>query len=148
MSGSVLPPSIDALKSQAKRLRATLTADGNEVSHSKSLEMLARQHDYKDWNTLYAAAGNEPCCPVSLGERVRGEYLGQKFVSAVVAVAALQPPGRFRVTFHFDEAVDVVTFESYSNFRQRVSCVLGANGVTAEKTSDGKPQLTIALNQR
>lgn len=144
MNGSL--PSIDNLKSQAKRLRATLAASGTEVGHAKALELLARQHGFKDWNTLHAAVGNGPVCPVSLGARVRGHYLGQAFEGEVIGVQALTATGRYRVTFRFDEPVDVVTFESFSAFRQRVSCTIDERGVTVEKTSNGRPHLQLDLD--
>ncbi len=139
-------PSIEALKAQAKRLRARLQADGTPVGHSKSLELLAHQHGYKDWNTLHAAVGNRPpASPVLPGAQVRGVYLGQPFCGRVIGVIALTPPGRFRVTPHFDEPVDVVTFDSFSAFRQRVTCVVDGSGSTAERTSNGRPHLQLDL---
>lgn len=145
MKGSLPLPSIEALKDQAKRLRAKLEADGEPIGHSKSLELLAHQYGYKDWNTLHAAVGNRPPpAPVTLGARVRGYYLGQAFEGEVIGVQTLTP-GRYRVTLDFDEPVDVVTFDSFSAFRRRVSCVVDRTGRTAEKTSDGRPHLQLRL---
>jgi hypothetical protein len=145
MNGYHPLPSIETLKEQAKRLRATLEAAGQPTGHSRSLELLAHQYGYKDWNTLHAAVGNRPRNPVSVGTRVQGQYLGQAFAGEVLGVRVLGVPGRFRVTFDFDEPVDVVTFASFSNFRRRVSCVIDETGVTAEKTSDGEPHLKLQL---
>jgi Glyoxalase superfamily protein len=39
--------------------------------------------------------------------------------------------------------VDVVTFDSFSNFRKRVWGVVGPLGESREKTSDGQPHLVI-----
>ena len=147
MNGSL--PSLETLKDQARRLRAGLDADGMPIAHSKSLELLARQYGYKDWNTLHAAAGNRPpAAPVTPGERVRGSYLGQRFEAEVIGVARLAAPGRFRITLHFDQPVDVVTFDSFSAFRQRVSCTVDRIGKTAEKTSDGRPHLELDIRDR
>ncbi len=145
MNGPTPLPSIEALKAQAKRLRARLQADGTPVGHSKSLELLAHQHGYKDWNTLHAVGSRPPTSPVLPGARVRGVYLGQPFCGRVIGVVALTPPGRFRVTLHFDEPIDVVTFESFSAFRQRVTCVVNGSGRTAERTSNGRPHLQLNL---
>ena len=80
MNGSKPLPSWPALKEQAKRLRADLEENGTTISHSRSLELLAHQLGFKDWNTLHASAGNRPPpSPVMLGDRVRGTYLGQAF---------------------------------------------------------------------
>ena len=146
MNGTFHLPSIEDLKAQAKRLRARLEDDGQPVGHSQSLELVAHQYGYKNWNTLHAAVGNRPPpCPVVLGQRVRGRYLGQSFAGEVIAVRAVTPPGRFRITLHFDDPVDVVTFESFSAFRSRVNCTIDSRGVTAERTSNGQPHLHLDL---
>lgn len=141
-----LIPSINFLKTQAKRLRADLMNDGVPVGHSRSLELLAHQYGYRDWNTLHARAGNQPArSPVAPGDRVAGHYLGQSFDGMVTGVEHTVTAGRYRVSIRFDDPVDVVTFSSFSNLRQRVRCVIDAKGVTKEKTSNGLPQLTLRL---
>ena len=140
-------PSLEALKAQAKRLRAELESDGHAVSHSRSLELLAHQYGFRDWNGLHAALGNRARSgpPVTLGERVSGRYLGQAFAGEVIGVQALSPPDRYRVTVTFDEPVDVVTFDSFSAFRKRVSAVVDRDGASAEKTSNRLPQMQLDL---
>ncbi len=146
MNTSLQLPALQDLKDQAKRLRVRLASDGTSISHSKSLELLANQYGYRDWNTLHAAIGNRPApSPVALGAEVRGRYLGQPFKGEVIAIAALTAPDRFRVTFQFDEPVDVVTFDSFSAFRQRVTCTIDRSGRTAEKTSDGRPHMQLEV---
>lgn len=146
MIGSLPLPSIEALKGQAKRLRATLAADGTTIGHGRSLELLAHQYGFKDWNTLHAAIGNRPQpSPVAVGDRVEGLYLNQPFTGDVIGVQSLVTPGRYRVTLHFDQPVDVVTFDSFSSFRQRVTCTIDRSGKTAEKTSDGRPHMELRL---
>ena len=49
-------PSRTALKSQAKRLRASLGTQGKTISHGQSLEMIAQQYGHHDWNTINAIA--------------------------------------------------------------------------------------------
>ncbi|PST18740.1 hypothetical protein C7U60_18095 [Mesorhizobium plurifarium] len=137
-------PSLDALKDQAKRLRSRLAPEGGEISHSKSLELIAAQYGYRDWNTLHAAVGNRPPFnPWMLGSRVRGHYLGQPFEAEILSVQALGATGRYRLTFRFDEPVDVVTFESFSAFRQRVTATVDESGRTVERTSNGRPHLEL-----
>ena len=145
MNGSTQLPSLDELKAQARRLREQLETDGHTISHSKALELIAEQYGHRDWNTLHAAVGNRAQPPVMLGARVSGRYLGQVFDGEVIAVAARQAPGRFRVTVMFDEPVDVVSFESFSAFRQRVTCTIGSDGRTVEKTSNGLPHMELRL---
>lgn len=138
-------PSLDALKQQAKRLRAGLDEDGDFLTHSESLELVAKQYGFRDWNTLHAAAGNRPPLKrFQLGSRVSGRYLGQAFTGEIIALRAMQDD-HLRVVIQFDEPVDVVSFESFSAYRSRVSAVIGQEGVTAEKTSDGAPQMTMDL---
>lgn len=145
MSGRPPLPSLELLKDQAKRLRAKLAGEGQSLSHAQALEVLAAQHGYRDWNTLYAAAGNRPpACPVQLGQRVEGAYLGQPFAGEVIA-ARIVSEGRYRLTLAFDEPVDVVTFDSFSAFRSRVNCTIDGAGRTAEKTSDDRPHLVLRL---
>ena len=139
-------PSLAALKSQAKRLRAGLEENGTQISHSRSLELLARQMGFKDWNTLHAAVGNRPQpSPVMLGERVQGTYLGQAFEGEVIGIRTVGAGEKYRLTLHFDEPVDVVTFDSFSAYRQRINCTVDQAGVTAERTSDGRPHLVLDL---
>ena len=147
MNGPNSLPSLEQLKHQAKALRAELETGGNSISHSRSLELLAHQHGYKDWNGLHAAIGNrQVICPVALGKRVSGTYLGQAFQGEVTGIQMRASDDRFRVTFVFDEAVDVVTFEGMSNFRKQVHCIIGRDGKTVEKTSNGEPHLVLDLD--
>ena len=138
-------PSLDALKDQAKLLRVRFAGDGQAISHSRALELIAAQYGFRDWNTLHAALGNRPPFnPWMLGSRVRGHYLGQPFDAEVLGVQALTgQPGRYRMVLHFDEPVDVVTFDSFSAFRQRVNCTVDETGRTTEKTSNGRPHLEL-----
>ncbi|MDP9731669.1 UNVERIFIED_ORG: hypothetical protein QE448_001725 [Rhizobium sp. SORGH_AS285] len=127
-------PALEGLKEQAKRLRAALEDEGQSITHSKALELIAAQYGFRDWNTLHAAAGNRPAFnPHLLGSRVEGFYLGQPFVASVLGVQALGgDPERYRLTLHLDDPVDVVTFESFSAFRQRVHCNVDTSGRTLE----------------
>ena len=136
-------PSLDALKQQAKRLRAGLDEDGDFLTHSESLELVAKQYGFRDWNTLHAAIGNRP--PIKrfqLGSRVKGRYLGQDFTGEIIAIRSM-PPDHLRVVLKFDEPVDVVTFDSFSAYRSRVSVTVNREGFTAEKISNGAPQLVM-----
>ncbi len=131
-------------KAQAKRLRAKLRESGTVVSHSEALEMIASQHGARDWNTLSARSlRNEP--PVlTVGDRVSGRYLSQPFVGRIIGLSQING-GQMRVTLRFDEAVDVVTFDSFSAFRQRVTAEIGKDGRSKRKTSDGVPQMVLDL---
>lgn len=139
-------PALSELKAQAKRLRNQLGQNGTPISHSQSLELLARQYGQRDWNTLYALAGNgPPPVPISVGANVSGRYLGQAFTARVLGLQQLGPDGHYTVTLHLDTAVDVVTFDSFSAFRQRVTGTIDANGISPRKTSNGLPQLVLDI---
>lgn len=138
-----LPP-IEELKAQAKRLRIKLESDGTTIGHSRSLELIAHQFGHKDWNTLYASMGNRPAHPsLKIGDRVKGHYLGQPFKAEIIGIQTRTLADALRITFLFDEPVDVVTFDSFSAFRRRVTCNIGKDGKTVEKTSNGQPQLSL-----
>lgn len=143
MTDSLSLPSIEALKKQAKNLRAALASEGDFISHSESLELIARQHGMRDWNTLYARAGNRPS-PIRFvtGEKVTGHYLGQAFTGTIIGVQTMGSGGA-RLTLDFDEPVDVVTFESFSSFRRRVTKFVRADGISPERTSNGQPHLSV-----
>lgn len=144
-------PSLDDLKQQAKRLRATLAGQGQILTHSAALELLAAQHGFKDWNTLSASVARAPAesnergdisARFQLGNRVDGAYLGQPFQGEILGVHGL-PDDKYRLTVRFDEPVDVIEFDSMSNFRQRVTTVVAANGISPKKRSDGTPHLRL-----
>jgi hypothetical protein len=86
-------PNLTTLKDQARRLRSRLQAGGENIGHSRALELIAAQYGYNDWNTLHAALGNrrgpgKPCsrCPrdrglsrsavLGAGGRHPGDHIG------------------------------------------------------------------------
>ncbi|MES0862252.1 glyoxalase superfamily protein [Ruegeria sp. SCPT10] len=138
-SDSIAP--VTELKSQAKRLREALKTTGVFVSHSAALELLARQHGVRDWNTLTAIAGSR--MHLSVGDRVKGRYLGQPFTAQIRGLTVLGDGAQRRLTLQFDAPVDVVRFDSFSAIRQRVTGVIGWDGRSTRCTSDGEPQLVV-----
>ncbi|MFK3973877.1 glyoxalase superfamily protein [Pseudomonas sp. NPDC087358] len=54
---------VEKAKQMAKRLRASLEARNHQISHCASLEMVAQQLGYKDWNTASAVLPHEPVSP-------------------------------------------------------------------------------------
>lgn len=137
-----LLPNLDAAKAQARYPRADLATKGREISHSAALELVAKSYGQRDWNTLHAAIGNEPRPPVYVGQIVPGHYLKQQFLAEVTTVREIAE-GQYEVTLDFETPVDVVTFDSFSNFRSRVRKVVGQDGRSADKTSDGVPHLIL-----
>ena len=137
-------PTMESAKAQARALRLALEAEGREISHSGALELVAKSHGYRDWNTLHAAFGNGPVPPVVLGQVVEGGYLKQRFLAEVIGIVQLSP-GRYEVTLQLDQPVDVVTFDSFSNFRSRIRKVVGSDGRSFDVTSDGVPHLVLDM---
>jgi len=141
-------PPVDELKAQAKRLRQAMTERGSEITHAAALELIARQYGARDWNTLSALAAkpnDKPASPIFVGAHVRGRYLNQPFTGKVLALSAVAGSEFYRVTIHFDEPVDVVTFESFSAFRQRVHAQIDENGISPRRTSNGVPHLVLDI---
>lgn len=134
-------PPVDELKLQARRLRDDLRGRGVSLTHSEALEMLAHQHGVRDWNTLHAKAGNR--MHLRVGDRVEGRYLGQPFSAEIRGMILLGDGSNRRVTLQFDAPVDVVRFDSFSSYRQRLTGVIGWDGRSPRHTSDGQPQLVV-----
>lgn len=137
-------PALETAKAQARALRAALQAEGTDISHGAALELVAKSHGMRDWNTLHAAIGNRPPPPLVPGQIVEGRYLKQPFLAEVLGVTQMSE-GRWEVVLQLDTPVDVVTFESFSNFRSRVTKVIGADGRSFDTTSDGQPHLVLTL---
>lgn len=129
-------------KAQAKALRAALRGQGRAVSHAQALEMIARQNGARDWNTLHARLSPGPA-PRELapGGRVCGHYLGQPFAGRIVGLSG--PASHRQIEIRFDAPVDVVRFQSFSNLRRQIRAVIGPDGRSHDRTSDGLHQLVV-----
>ncbi len=133
---------LETYKQQAKTLRTELGS--TRISHAEALELVAKQHGFRNWNTLHGALGNRPIvCSYTPGARVSGYYLGHSFKGTVKSSARWGQDGHTRLTIRFDEPVDVVEFESFSAFRQQVSAVVGQDGISPQRTSKGVAHLVI-----
>lgn len=133
----------DQAKARAREIRADLAKAGTPVSHSEALEWVAKELGYRDWNTASARLSNMPEVVLQVGDQVAGRYLKQAFDGRVLAVREMAGGTAFEVTLEFDEPVDVVEFDSFSNFRQRITTTVSSGGVSFSKTSDGVPHLTV-----
>lgn len=141
---SITPPSLRTAKAQARKLRAVSAAKGREISHSQALEAVARHHGHRDWNTLRAGLPDTPEPKTyRTGQRVRGAYLGHTVEGVILGAELLGMSEHCRITLRFDTAVDVIAFAGMSNLRRQVSAVVGPDGTSAERTSDGTPHLQI-----
>ncbi|WP_121634736.1 glyoxalase superfamily protein [Tropicibacter alexandrii] len=112
-------PSLETAKAQAKALRQALQASGSVISHAQALELIARQHRARDWNTLHARLSQQTAQPVlAFGDRVSGYYLGQAYTGEIIALSG--SAGHRHVEIKLDQPVDTVRFETFSNWRHRV----------------------------
>ena len=136
------PVSVADAKALARKLRAGLAKEGTDISHGQSLEMVARQSGFRDWNAFCASDDARRPMDWSVGDRVRGRYLGQSFEAEIFAAEKIQP-GWHRLTLDLDNAVDVVSFDSFSNLRKRVTGVIGPGGTSRQKTSNGLPHIEL-----
>ena len=133
-------------KQRARELRAELETKGEVISHAGSLERVAHELGFRDWNTASARLSNMPEIPFQIGDEVTGLYLKKPFTGKLHAVRTLNDGAAFEVAIQFDEPVDVVDWESFSALRQRVKATVSANGVSWTKTSDGEPHMRIEVN--
>ena len=131
-------------KARARQIKAE---HGPSTSLSAALEHVAREMGFRDWNTASARLSNLPEAAWQVGERVSGHYLKRPFVGRIHAVRELQDGAGYEVTLHFDEPVDVVDWESFSAYRQRVTAFVSPEGISWAKTSDGVPHLTVAREE-
>lgn len=138
--------SLSDAKSQAKALRDALVGQGTRISHGQALELVAHQDGARDWNTLHARLSRAEPRTLQLGDEVRGKYLGQSFVGRIVGLSEIGLD--LNVSVQLNVPVDTVRFESFSNMRRRIRGVVGPDGQSAQKTSDGLPQLVINMPGR
>lgn len=142
-SGHLRPATRAQAKTRAAEIRAEEAARGRAISHAAALERVAAELGYRDWNTAAARLSNRSAQPFAVGDRVEGRYLKQPFAGRVLALRELAGGEAFAVTLQFDEPVDVVAFDSFSNYRSRVNATVSVDGVSAAKTGDGVPHLIV-----
>jgi hypothetical protein len=138
-------------KTNARRLRDALAADGIAISHAKALELVARQQGVRDWNTLAArpndtraeqAAGG---VPFAVGETVSGTFNGNPAKGRVIGLEETIKPDLWRVTVAFNPPVDVSTSKLFSSERRRIQMVVGTDGRSRRLT--GTETGVMALNR-
>jgi len=133
----------DQAKARARFLRTEEAGHGRNISHSAALEMVAHEQGWADWNTFSARLSNQPETPLQVGDRVCGSYLKQTFDGTVLSVTNRGEGTGFDVVIEFDLPVDVVTFDSFSNFRRRVNALISPGGTSFARTSDGVPHMVV-----
>ena len=138
--------SLSEAKSQAKALRDALFGQGTRINHAQALELVAHQNGARNWNTLHAKLSRAEPQQLQLNDQVKGQYLGQAFTGRIVALSKVG--SNLSVSLQLDAPVDTVRFESFSNMRRRIRGVIGPDGRSLQKTSDGAPHLVINMPGR
>ncbi len=131
------------LKTEAKAWREQRKRLGESVAHSAALEVVARRHGFRDWNTACALLPKDKAAPIAVGDRVQGTYLGHAFHGVVLATKPLGA-GHASVTVRFDEPINVSGSTRFSHMRQRVTATLDESRTSPAKTSDGRPHLSLS----
>lgn len=126
------------------RARQIRSESATPISLSAALERVAHEMGFRDWNTASARLSNAPDFTWQVGERVSGQYLKRAFKGRIHAVRELHGQSGYQLTIQFDEPVDVVDWESFSSFRQRVTVRVSPEGITWARTSDGVPHMIVA----
>lgn len=134
------------LKTEAREYRAAQLDAGRPISHAQSLEMVARFHGFRDWNTASGVLPLTRGPAYAVSQRIEGTFLKQPFAGTIIGVASLGAGDLFKLTIQFDAPVDVVTFESFSAFRHRVDATVNRNGISPSRTSDGEPHMVITTH--
>ena len=137
-------PTLTEAKAQAKALRSGHDASATALTHARALEMIARQYGFRDWNAFHAAIKGRAPNGWETGGRVAGTYLSQPFQATVLDCQKVRC-GWFRLVLDLDEPVDVVTSAAFSNLRKRIPIIVGPEGFTLERTSDGAPHAQLRM---
>lgn len=127
-------------KGQAAQMRAAARSRGGDMRQAEALEAVAKGQGARDWNT-YCAVLKRPS-RVEIGARVRGRYLKQD-ITGIIRGVRMIAGGAAELVIDLDDPVDVVSFDSFSNFRSRLTVTVNPQGRSAAKTGDGVPHMVI-----
>lgn len=137
-------------KTHARRLRDALAAEGIGLSHGRALDIVARQHGERDWNTLAARASasagapeTKPA-PFAVGDAVAGLFNGAPATGRVIGLAETIKPDLWRVTVKFSPPVDASTSANFRAERTRVEMIVGADGRSRRLTGTETGVMALA----
>ena len=143
MSFSLDTVSAQTLKAEAKALREERARAGTPLSHGAALEMVARNHGYRDWNTARASVPDRVAVPFQVGSRVSGLYLEQPFVGRLLGVQLHGDMRHYTVTILFDQPVNVTPTFMFPAYRHRVVATVDEHGISPALRGNGHPQMVI-----
>jgi hypothetical protein len=143
MSFSLDIQSVQTLKSEAKAMREERSAAGEMMTHAAALEMVAKAHGFRDWNTARASLPDRVAVPFQVGQRVHGTYLEQPFKGILIGVQLMSDGQHFKITVNFDAPVNVTPNFMFASFRHRVMATVDLHGVTPALRGNGVPQMIV-----
>ncbi len=143
MSFSLDTISAQTLKAEAKQLRDQRARTGQPITHGAALEQVARAHGYRDWNTARAALPDRLAVPFQVGMRVKGFYLEQNFIGALIGVQLSGNRQFFTLTVLFDEPVNVTPNFMFAAHRHRVTATVDIHGISPALRGNGQPQMRV-----
>lgn len=143
MSFSLDIPSAQTLKSEAKALRDARSKAGEPLSHGAALEIVAKAHGYRDWNTARAALPDRVNVPFQVGTRVKGLYLEQPFTGMLIGVQLLGDMQHYTVTVAFNTPVNVTPNFMFAAHRHRVTATVDIRGASSALRGNGYPQMVL-----
>ncbi len=146
---------IKLAKNRAKRLRSYLDGSGHSISHSESLEAIARSEGYRDWNTYSAlfktvageisnSSHTKQQYPFHVGDKITGTFRGVRFQGTLLGLEETITSGVWRIKMHFDTPVKLPSHEALNLTRQRINCMLNVKG--ASVNLKGSPDGHIKLD--
>ena len=117
-------------KAQARHLREQLGADGIALTHGRALELVAKMHGHRDWNTLSAAAPSDKpqAAAFHLGQNVEALVHGKPGKGRIIGLEETINPDVLRLTVQFNPAVDMSTSAHFSAKRTRMTMEFGRDG--------------------
>ncbi|WP_246849795.1 glyoxalase superfamily protein [Rubellimicrobium arenae] len=142
MTSHVKALSREFLKTEARTWRGQRQAMGASVTHGAALEVVARRHGFRDWNTACAHLPERDPTPLAPSNRVTGTYLGHPFEGVLLAATPLGS-GQTSVTVQFDAPINVTAGSPYAHMRRRVTATLDEDGTSPARTGNGEPHMRL-----
>lgn len=133
-------PSLVKDTNQHKRFtRAVISSSANLLARSRSRE----NSSHSDESQSRINKVRPTLATLKLGDRVKGVFMGQRFQGHLVSIVPLAASQNYHVGIQLNEAIDVVTFESFSNLRRRLNCIVEKDGISKANTSNKQPHLVL-----
>jgi len=128
------------LREQVRRLRTPLHEGVRPLSHHDcTLDAILPAAAAQSTPARNSAASALP----APGDRIQGTYLTHRFQGSLSGLKRIKATGSFRVSVRFDTPVNAFSGGSLTVYRNQVTAIVDAQGVSMAKTSDGRPYLVL-----